>query len=175
MTLGKYQRKLEVMASTDKLTGAANRQAFEEHFAKVLTQSVLDGSPISILLMDIDHFKKVNDSHGHNVGDLVIQTLSHLLKGQLGEEELLCRWGGEEFLILLPKCSLSQGGELAERIRGLVAERELSVNGSQINVTISCGVAEYRHAEKAEELINRVDIALYQAKEQGRNRVVLSY
>lgn len=175
MTLGRYQRKLELMASTDKLTGAANRQAFEEHFAKTLALSVLDSSPISVLLMDIDHFKKVNDSHGHNVGDLVIQTLSHLLGGQLGKDDLLCRWGGEEFLILLPNCSLSQAADLAEKLRLIVAERELSVNGSQIKVTMSSGVAEYRRSEKPEELINRVDIALYQAKEQGRNRVVLSY
>ncbi|GIU42228.1 GGDEF domain-containing protein [Shewanella sairae] len=175
MTLGRYQRKLELMASTDKLTGAANRQAFEEHFAKALAHSVLDSSPISVLLMDIDHFKKVNDCHGHNVGDLVIQTLSHLLGGQLGKDDLLCRWGGEEFLILLPNCSLSQAADLAEKLRHLVAERELSVNGSQIKVTMSSGVAEYRRSEKPEELINRVDIALYQAKEQGRNRVVLSY
>ncbi|GIU14355.1 MULTISPECIES: sensor domain-containing diguanylate cyclase [unclassified Shewanella] len=175
MTLGKYQRKLELMASTDKLTGAANRQAFEEGFAKSLANSVLESSPMSVLLLDIDHFKKVNDSHGHNIGDLVIQTLSHLLRGQLRSDDLLCRWGGEEFLILLPSCNLSQASDIAEKLRELVEARLLTINGCQINVTISCGVAEYRASEKAEELINRADVALYQAKEQGRNRVVMSY
>ncbi|MDR8525736.1 sensor domain-containing diguanylate cyclase [Shewanella fidelis] len=175
LTLGKYQRKLELMASTDKLTGAANRQAFEETFTQSLAQSVVEDSPISVLLMDIDHFKKINDAHGHNVGDLVIQTLSRLLAGQLGPNDLLCRWGGEEFLILLPECNVSQAAELAEKLRSSVAQRELSVNGGQIKVTISTGVAEYRRSEKSEELINRVDIALYHAKEQGRDRVVISY
>ncbi|MGS0689679.1 sensor domain-containing diguanylate cyclase [Shewanella sp. 30m-9] len=175
MTLGKYQRKLELMASTDKLTGAANRQAFEEHFAHSLASSVLDNRPISLLLVDIDHFKQVNDSYGHNIGDLVIQTVSHMLKSQLKEDDLLCRWGGEEFLILLPNSSLSQSSELAEKIRQQVAERLLRVNGCEINVTLSCGAAQHRASEQAEDLINRVDIALYQAKEQGRNRVVLSY
>lgn len=175
MTLGKYQRKLELMASTDKLTGVANRQAFEEYFAKSLTQSVLESTPMSVLLLDIDHFKRVNDSHGHNIGDLVIQTLSQQLKEHLRSDDLLCRWGGEEFLILLPGCHLSQAGEIAEKFRKLVEERKLTVNGFEICVTISCGVAECRTSEKAEELINRVDIALYQAKEQGRNRVVISY
>lgn len=175
MTLGKYQRKLELMASTDKLTGAANRQAFEENFAKSLASSVIEGSPMSLLLLDIDHFKRVNDYHGHNIGDLVIQTLSNLLKGQLRSDDLLCRWGGEEFLILLPSCSLSQGSEIAEKLRQQVEARLLTINGCEINITISCGVAEYKVSEKAEELINRADIALYQAKEQGRNRVVMSY
>ena len=175
MTLGKYQRKLELMASTDKLTGAANRQAFEENFAKSLANSVIEGSPMSLLLLDIDHFKRVNDYHGHNIGDLVIQTLSNLLKGQLRSDDLLCRWGGEEFLILLPSCSLSQGSEIAEKLRQQVEARLLTINGCEINITISCGVAEYQVSEKAEELINRADIALYQAKEQGRNRVVMSY
>ncbi|GIU25234.1 diguanylate cyclase [Shewanella schlegeliana] len=175
MTLGKYQRKLELMASTDKLTGMANRQAFEEYFAKSLAQSVLESTPMSVLLLDIDHFKRVNDSHGHNIGDLVIQSLSQQLKAQLRSDDLLCRWGGEEFLILLPGCSLSQASEVAQKLRKQVEERLLTVNGCEINVTISCGVAECQTSEKTEELINRVDIALYQAKEQGRNRVVLSY
>lgn len=175
LTLGKYQRKLELMASTDKLTGAANRQAFEEYFGRSLARSVLDSTPMSVLLMDIDHFKAVNDQHGHNIGDLVIKTVSNMLKAELREEDLLCRWGGEEFLILLPNIDLSHGSDIAERIRKSVAERRIHVNGCEINVTISSGVAEHRASEKAEELINRVDIALYQAKEQGRDRVVLSY
>ena len=130
---------------------------------------------MSVLLMDIDHFKAVNDQHGHNIGDLVIKTVSNMLKAELREEDLLCRWGGEEFLILLPNIDLSHGSDIAERIRKSVAERRIHVNGCEINVTISSGVAEHRASEKAEELINRVDIALYQAKEQGRDRVVLSY
>jgi diguanylate cyclase (GGDEF)-like protein len=175
MTLGKYQRKLELMASTDKLTGAANRQAFEEYFAKSLARSVLDSTPMSVLIFDIDHFKQVNDKYGHNMGDLVIQTVSNMVKSQLRDEDLLCRWGGEEFLILLPNIDLSRSHDIAERIRESIEARAIRVNGNEILVTVSGGVAEYRASEKPEELINRVDEALYHAKEQGRNRVVLSY
>lgn len=175
MTLGKYQRKLELMASTDKLTGAANRQAFEEYFAQSLARSVLDSTPMSVLIFDIDYFKRVNDQHGHNIGDLVIQTVSNMVKSQLRDEDLLCRWGGEEFLILLPNIDLSRSHDIAERIRASIEARVIRVNGNEIRVTVSVGVAEHRTSEKPEELINRVDVALYQAKEQGRNRVVLSY
>ncbi|MCL1056429.1 diguanylate cyclase [Shewanella gelidimarina] len=175
MTLGKYQRKLELMASTDKLTGAANRQAFEEYFAKSLARSVLDSTPMSVLIFDIDYFKRVNDLYGHNMGDLVIQTVSNMVKSQLRDEDMLCRWGGEEFLILLPNIDLSRSHDIAERIRESIEARVIRVNGNEIRVTVSVGVAEHRTSEKPEELINRVDVVLYQAKEQGRNRVVLSY
>ncbi|PKG55142.1 diguanylate cyclase [Shewanella sp. Choline-02u-19] len=175
MTLGKYQRKLELMASTDKLTGAANRQAFEEYFAKSLARSVLDSTPMSVLIFDIDYFKRINDLYGHNMGDLVIQTVSNMVKSQLRDEDLLCRWGGEEFLILLPNIDLSRSHDIAERIRASIEARVIRVNGNEIRVTVSAGVAEHRASEKPEELINRVDVALYQAKGQGRNKVVLSY
>lgn len=175
MTLGKYQRKLEMMASTDKLTGAANRQAFEEYFTPALSRSLVESTPMAVLIIDIDHFKQVNDKYGHNIGDLVIQSAANVLKSNLKEADLLCRWGGEEFLVLLPNMNISQAHELADRMRETVAARSIKVNGNDINITISSGVAEYRKTETPEELINRADIALYQAKEQGRNQVVLSY
>ncbi|GIU52429.1 MULTISPECIES: sensor domain-containing diguanylate cyclase [Shewanella] len=175
MTLGKYQRKLEMMASTDKLTGAANRQAFEEYFTRSISRAVVESIPMAVLILDIDHFKQVNDKYGHNIGDLVIQSAANVLKLHLSNADLLCRWGGEEFLILLPNNNASQAHDLADKIRESVAAKNIKVNGSDINITISCGVAEYRKTETPEELINRADIALYQAKEQGRNQVVLSY
>lgn len=174
MTLGRYQRKLEVMASTDKLTGAANRQVFEEYFHQALDKANLSQTPISVLLVDIDHFKKVNDSYGHSIGDLVLKTVTNLLRSQLKQQDILCRWGGEEFLVLLPEMDLSHAAELAERFRDSISQRELKVNGVHIAITVSIGVAEYQKLEPAEDLIKRADLALYQAKEAGRNQVVLN-
>lgn len=175
MTLGRYQRKLEIMASTDKLTGAANRQVFDEYFRLALDKAKLTRSPISILLLDIDHFKKVNDSYGHGIGDLVLKTMTNMLRGLLQQQDILCRWGGEEFLILLPEMDLSRAAELAEQIRDLISLREIKVNGLHISITASIGVAEHQVQEPAEDLIKRADLALYQAKEAGRNQVVLNH
>ncbi|BFL81852.1 hypothetical protein LFREDSHE_03020 [Shewanella baltica] len=175
MTLGRYQRKLEVMASTDKLTGAANRQVFDEYFRQALDKAKLAQSPISILLLDIDHFKKVNDSYGHGIGDLVLKTMTNMLRGALQQQDILCRWGGEEFLILLPGMDLTRAAELAEQIRELIFQREIKVNGLHISITASIGVAEHQAQEPAEDLIKRADLALYQAKEAGRNQVVLNH
>jgi diguanylate cyclase (GGDEF)-like protein len=175
MTLGRYQRKLEVMASTDKLTGAANRQVFDEYFRQALDKAKLAQSPISILLLDIDHFKKVNDSYGHGIGDLVLKTMTNMLRGALQQQDILCRWGGEEFLILLPGMDLTRAAELAEQIRELIFQREIKVNGLHVSITASIGVAEHQAQEPAEDLIKRADLALYQAKEAGRNQVVLNH
>lgn len=175
MTLGRYQRKLEIMASTDKLTGAANRQVFEEYFHRALEKAKSDQAAISILLLDIDHFKKVNDNYGHSIGDLVLKTVCNLLRSQLKEQDVLCRWGGEEFLILVPEMDLSRAAELAERICRTISQRELKVNGVHISITASIGVAEFQEQEPVEDLIKRADLALYQAKEAGRNQVVLNH
>lgn len=175
MTLGRYQRKLEMMASTDKLTGAANRQVFEEYFRQALDKAKLTQSPISILLLDIDHFKKVNDSYGHGMGDLVLKTMANMLRGLLQPQDILCRWGGEEFLILLPEMDLSRAAEFAEQISDLISVREIKVNGLHISITASIGVAEHQAQEPAEDLIKRADLALYQAKAAGRNQVVLNH
>lgn len=175
MTIGKYQRKLEFMASTDKLTGVANRQTFEDHYSSALAQSVAEVSNASVVIIDIDYFKQVNDKYGHNIGDLVIKTVANELKSYLRHEDLLCRWGGEEFLVLLANSNISQAHDVAEKMTIGIASKNIRVNGYEIKITISCGAAEYRKMEQPEELINRADIALYQAKEQGRNQVVLSY
>ncbi|MGL4446375.1 MAG: sensor domain-containing diguanylate cyclase [Shewanella sp.] len=174
MTLGRYQRKLEIMATTDKLTGAANRQVFEEFFGQALAKGKLANTPLAVVLLDIDHFKKVNDNYGHSMGDLVLKTVSHLLRGQLRAEDVLCRWGGEEFLILLPEMDLSHAAEFAEQLRSLISQREIKVNGIHISITASIGVAELQRQESAEDLVRRADLALYQAKTAGRNQVVLN-
>ncbi|AZQ12528.1 sensor domain-containing diguanylate cyclase [Shewanella khirikhana] len=174
MTLGRYQRRLEHMASVDKLTGAANRQVFEDVFEAALQKAKAGSTPISVVLMDIDHFKHINDTHGHSMGDLVLKTVSNMLGRDLMEGELLCRWGGEEFLLMSP-LDMVHASERAEQLRTRVAERQLRVNGHDIQVSISLGVAQFQYHESADQLIKRADMALYQAKEGGRNRVVLSH
>ncbi|MBW8185041.1 sensor domain-containing diguanylate cyclase [Shewanella nanhaiensis] len=175
LTLGRYQRKLEVMASTDKLTGATNRQMFEEYFSQSLQNAESSAVPVSVILLDIDYFKSVNDNFGHSIGDLVIKTVANIIRHQLRSEDIVCRWGGEEFLLLLPNIDLSHAADMAERIRESIAERKISVNEHEIGITVSSGVAQYKLGEPRADLINRVDVALYQAKDRGRDQVVLSH
>lgn len=117
----------------------------------------------------------MNDSYGHGMGDLVLKTMANMLRGLLQPQDILCRWGGEEFLILLPEMDLSRAAEFAEQIRDLISLREIKVNGLHISITASIGVAEHQAQEPAEDLIKRADLALYQAKAAGRNQVVLNH
>ncbi|AYH06401.1 sensor domain-containing diguanylate cyclase [Pectobacterium parmentieri] len=172
LTIGGYQRRLEQMATTDKLTGLMNRQAFDYLFHRLGTKSVLQHKSLSILLIDIDHFKKINDQYGHNVGDLVLQEISALLSTNTRSSDRSCRWGGEEFVILLDNCDINAAQQRAEALRQSIEITHLPYREGTIQVTVSCGVAEYRAGETLSMLINRADIALYQAKQQGRNRVV---
>ncbi|QSX37172.1 sensor domain-containing diguanylate cyclase [Shewanella sedimentimangrovi] len=174
MTLGRYQRRLEHMASTDKLTGTANRQVFEEYFDQALLQAKANSSALSILLLDIDHFKQINDTHGHSMGDLVLKTVASLIQDTLLDDEILCRWGGEEFLLLTHQ-DMVQASERAELLRERIANRRLKVNGHDIDIRVSIGVAQFEYQESADNLIKRADIALYQAKDSGRDRVVLNH
>ncbi|GAB6044224.1 sensor domain-containing diguanylate cyclase [Endothiovibrio diazotrophicus] len=172
-TLGGYQRRLEEMAATDKLTGVTNRQVFEVLYEKALKAGRRKAQPLSLLMFDIDHFKGVNDTYGHLVGDRVIQRVAHIVRGMIRDSDTICRWGGEEFLLLLPDCALDQAQELAERIRATLEEREIAVGGDRVTVTVSLGVAERVGDELAEEFLHRTDQALYEAKRRGRNRAVM--
>ncbi len=164
LTFNHYQKRLEKMAKYDKLTDTFNRQAFEpllqHHLAKARTQS----TPVVMLMMDIDHFKQVNDQHGHVVGDRVLQCFSSVCKRQIENNGLLCRWGGEEFMVLLPKATLEQGIAIAEKIHVALEQAEC-----EVKVTVSIGVAQYHIDESEDGFIKRADAALYRAK-QGRNQ-----
>ncbi|KFZ36634.1 diguanylate cyclase [Shewanella mangrovi] len=175
MTLGRYQRRLELMASTDKLTGVANRQAFEEHFTRAVPQAHKQKRPLSLILFDIDHFKRINDGYGHSVGDLVLKSVSLMLQQHFKQHNVVCRWGGEEFLMLLEGVDLAQAAAEAELLRRKISEWMLQVNSSGLVVTVSGGVAQLQANESGEQLLIRADKALYQAKENGRNNVVLSH
>ncbi|WP_427846353.1 sensor domain-containing diguanylate cyclase [Brenneria salicis] len=174
LTIGGYQRRLEQMATTDKLTGIMNRQAFDYFFTRLLAKRISHQQPIAIVLIDIDHFKQINDRYGHGVGDIVLQHIASLLQQTIRRNDQICRWGGEEFVVLLDDCNLDNALLRADTLRKEIESTKIKSARDTIQVTISGGVAEYQPNETLDTLINRADIALYQAKQQGRNRVVKS-
>ncbi|WP_440995247.1 sensor domain-containing diguanylate cyclase [Arhodomonas sp. SL1] len=171
VTVRGYQRRLEAMATTDRLTGAANRQAFELVFEQLRRGARRRNSPVSLLSLDVDHFKAVNDRYGHHAGDVALRSLVERIRGQIREADTIARWGGEEFVILLADCDLEDALRRAERLRAQLAGEEISVPGGRVRLTVSIGVAECGAEEPLESVMQRVDSALYAAKRGGRDRV----
>ncbi len=170
-TLNAYQGRLEEMATTDRLTGAANRHVFDTIFDNVQRGARRRDKPVALVSIDIDLFKEVNDTFGHQAGDMVIRAVADVIRKQTRESDTLCRWGGEEFLLLLDDCSVDEAAERAETIRKAVKKQSVAFGREDIRVTLSCGVAEYRPGEELFSLIARVDAAMYRAKDEGRDRV----
>ena len=171
ITINRYQRRLEEMATTDKLTGLANRQACELFADQAVKLARRNQEPLSAILIDIDHFKQVNDRYGHLAGDAVIKHLAETIQGCLRESDFLCRWGGEEYLLLMKGCDLNRAQIIAEHIRTTVKETPIDHAGQSIPITVSLGVAEHRDEESNTLMFGRADQALYRAKESGRDRV----
>jgi len=170
-TVRGYQSRLEEMASTDKLTGGASRQVFDMIFDHVTRSARRHRTSVSLLAIDIDGFKPVNDEHGHAAGDAVLRALAGIFRERLRETDTLCRWGGDEFLVLLADCSLENAREIAEEIRAAVAARPIRHDDQEVDVTVSIGVTEYRPGEDLGSLAARGDTALYEAKRRGRNTI----
>lgn len=166
----------ELRSNTDVLTGIANRRAFEEFFRTAQIAAMEGGEPLSIFMIDIDHFKTFNDRYGHLVGDQVLRLVAKILKEGLREGDLAARFGGEELIAVLPGADLASCAAVAERIRLRLSNAQLTrrSSGLQIaSVTISVGVSQFRFGESAETIISRCDRALYQAKRSGRNTVIV--
>lgn len=167
-------RKLRRMATTDSLTALFNRHQMTELAEKELARFQRTGRPVAFLVLDIDHFKAINDRHGHEVGDRVLIEVANLIKAQLRTQDLISRWGGEEFLAVLPDTGLDSAQASAERMRkALLAHDWLATTGESIDLTISAGVSELRPGDNLNSAISRADRALYRSKEGGRNRVEL--
>ncbi len=170
------QEELERRAHTDSLTGLANRGRFMELAELEMTRSMRYRHPYAVLLIDIDHFKAINDRHGHKSGDIVLQVLADIMRKTLREVDIIGRIGGEEFAVLLPETNMSFAPEVADRLREAVAEAKIQV-GNQITlqVTISIGVAlSVDHSSRIDNILRRADSALYEAKNGGRNRVCVA-
>ncbi|MCA1769040.1 MAG: diguanylate cyclase [Halomonas sp.] len=166
------EAQLEHAAHHDRLTGAFNRHFFDGLVEKELARSARRGEPLSILILDIDHFKRVNDDHGHVVGDDVLKELVKHISERVRESDVLTRWGGEEFALLLPDTSLEGARQLAETLRASV---EAARFGEGLpNLTISIGGAQLDASETPKAGFRRADSALYKAKESGRNRVCMA-
>ena len=167
--------KSEERAKTDTLTGLPNRRALEEFFRKAQLAAMEQGEPVSALLIDIDHFKRVNDEFGHGVGDQVLRLMAKVLRDRVREIDLPARYGGEELIVVLPSADLATATVVAERIRRSVSECQItrrSTGEVLPGITVSIGVAQFQGGESMADLIDRCDQALYQAKKTGRNRVV---
>lgn len=164
-------RRLLGMASTDPLTGLMNRRRMEELAALVQNSHERHQRPFTVILGDIDHFKAINDRHGHYGGDQALKSVSECLLGSIRAEDQVARWGGEEFLILLPETTLEAGVEAAERIRSHLAQLEISYEGSLIPLTMTFGLSQGGPTGSFAQALGRADEALYRGKAAGRNRV----
>jgi diguanylate cyclase (GGDEF)-like protein/PAS domain S-box-containing protein len=163
--------ELKRLATTDRLTGADNRWSFEEAILEQIARLRRYGEPVSLLLFDVDHFKSINDLHGHLVGDAVLVELVQRVRPQLRTVDVLARWGGEEFTVLLPHSAIAQAQEAAEKLRRLIATQPFAPVGQ---VTSSFGVTECLPHDTLDTLLKRADDALYAAKAAGRNRVCVT-
>lgn len=169
--MDKEKQELIAIASVDKLTQIYNRFKLDEILENLISKSLDSGTPCSVILLDIDHFKEINDTYGHPVGDEVLKEFALRLKNCVtNEEEAAGRWGGEEFLFIAFQSSQKEVEDLAEKIRKSISEENF---GENIKLTCSIGVASYKSGEDAHSLLNRVDQALYEAKRSGRNKVVI--
>ncbi len=167
-------------ATLDALTGFYNRRQLEERIKQEIASAQRQKTPLCAIMTDIDHFKNVNDTYGHAVGDLVLKTVSRVMRSQLREYDIAGRYGGEEFALLLPFTKLKEAKMVAERLRKTIETTKIDIsevnpdiNEKEINVTISLGIYEFKNDDAEDDLLKKADKALYEAKGTGRNRVII--
>lgn len=171
-----YQEKLEDLASTDALSGLGNRRHFIDAASREIDRARRHERALALIMLDIDHFKHINDNHGHQCGDEVIKSVSQLLRKELREHDIVCRIGGEEFAVLLPESTAETAAEVAERLRTVQASHKMPYGDSiEVTCTACFGVTELREGDVTiYDMLPRADQALYAAKKAGRNRVMVS-
>ena len=166
--------KLQEQAIRDPLTGAFNRRFFAESLDREMARAVREQVALSVIIMDVDHFKQFNDTYGHKCGDLVLESLARFLHNNTRRGDIVCRYGGEEFVILMPDAPLESAYERAELLRSTFEEVVVEYDGKKMGCTLSMGVASYPvHASSSDALLIVADHALYQSKSNGRNRVTV--
>jgi diguanylate cyclase (GGDEF)-like protein len=172
----RLRETLRIESIRDPLTNLYNRRYMEEALERETQRAKRRGTPVGIIMFDIDHFKHLNDTYGHEVGDLVLQDLGDLFRRHTRSEDIACRYGGEEFLLIMPEASLKAVKQRAEELRIVVKERlQIPWQKKILSITISVGVAEFpNHGSRVKDVVNAADTALYQAKERGRDQVVVA-
>jgi diguanylate cyclase (GGDEF)-like protein len=166
------RQELVMLSDTDELTGLKNRRAFKSELSNEIKKSIRYKRPFSVMMLDADNLKAVNDQYGHAVGDKMIVSISRTIQDSLRGTDILARYGGDEFVVMLPETADARTTEVAERIRAAVENTSFSADGDRISSTLSIGIACYpEDSEDSEEIINRADQALYESKRNGRNTV----
>lgn len=171
LAIRRYQQRITTLATTDSLTELPNRRGFDILAAQALQEAQRDGSPLCAVLLDLDNFKQLNDSHGHLAGDDVLRGFAGQLRECLRQSDILCRWGGEEFILLLKNTDRHSASELAEKLREQCAAQHHPVDGRNLRISVSLGLSQWHPGETLHSLLARADRALYRAKQAGRNRV----
>lgn len=171
LAMARYQRRISALATTDLLTRLPNRRGFELLANQAVQEARRSNNPLCALMLDLDNFKLLNDSHGHMAGDEVLRHFANNLQNTVRQSDIICRWGGEEFILLLKDTSPEQARELGEKIRQLTEHSSTPFNGENLHITTSLGLAMLQGEESLEQLITRADRALYRAKQSGRNRL----
>jgi diguanylate cyclase (GGDEF)-like protein len=169
----KVLSEMQKLIIIDSLTGLYNRRYFDLYLEKTIPYSQKGNTPLLLIMLDIDYFKKVNDNHGHQGGDEALKQISEIIKNNVKQSDAYVRFGGEEFAIVLPNTDVTEGIRLAENIRKAVEQSSFTYKNKQISITISIGLSKY-DGETAQEFIEKADKALYRAKKNGRNQVVFS-
>jgi diguanylate cyclase (GGDEF)-like protein len=162
------------MATTDPLTRLRNRRSVLDTSSMEAAKQRRDGRPMSFILCDVDHFKVVNDTHGHEAGDAVLSAVARVLRTGVREVDHAARWGGEEFLLLLPETNVSGAALVANRLRDAIGELRVASKGGSLQVTMTFGVSTLHPSESIDQAIARADKALYAGKHGGRNRVEMA-
>ena len=181
MTIHRANVYAEVLkhASLDALTGLNNRRQMEVRLKQEVSNSKRNNSSLCCMMLDVDYFKKVNDTYGHAAGDCVLKSVSEIIKNEIREYDVACRYGGEEFYIILPQTNIKEASLVAHRLRKVIEERKINIKDANIEgvkflkITVSIGVCQYNDKMSVEEFSQCADKALYEAKESGRNRVIV--
>lgn len=170
--LGAREDVIQKLTWTDALTGLWNRRLFDRRLVEETARSVRYGTPLSLLILDLDRFKRVNDTYGHVNGDVVLRAISTIVHDAFRASDVVCRYGGEEIAIIAPNTPGSEAEKLAERTRERISQTVIPLAGAPYRITASIGIAEFRASSDPADLTRRADDALYAAKRAGRNRTI---
>jgi diguanylate cyclase (GGDEF)-like protein len=171
----RLRETLRIESIRDPLTGLYNRRYMEEALHQIASRAERHNIPVAILMLDIDHFKTFNDTYGHEAGDVVLRELGRLLRNNFRGEDIACRYGGEEFLLILPDVTLEIAPKRAEELLLKIRALQIAYESESFHITVSTGVAALpEHGYNVQDIVNAADVAMYQAKQRGRNQVVVA-